>query len=163
MQAHAVREPGAAAGPPPEGVAIRPGTLDDLEALRPLLPVIWLHQRDSPAFTGYTLPDEDRSTKMPLLGNIAAGSPIEAVENREELDLEAALNDFVRHAMPLDSDVSVQFGQGIASLHGTVPSLTVAQAIEDLVLAHDGVQSVINGLSLAPVSKARAEESRPSA
>ncbi|HXV57858.1 MAG TPA: GNAT family N-acetyltransferase [Gaiellaceae bacterium] len=58
MQAHAVREPGAAAGPPPEGVAIRPGTLDDLEALRPLLPVIWLHQRDSPAFTGYTLPDE---------------------------------------------------------------------------------------------------------
>src|SRR3984885_11405506 len=34
------------------------------------------------------LPDEDRSTKLPLLGNIAAGSPIEAVENREELDLE---------------------------------------------------------------------------
>jgi len=35
------------------------------------------------------LPDEDRSTKLPLLGSIAAGSPIEAVENREELDLEA--------------------------------------------------------------------------
>src|SRR6476620_5513983 len=34
------------------------------------------------------LPDEDRSTKLPLLGTIAAGSPIEAVENREELDLE---------------------------------------------------------------------------
>ena len=34
------------------------------------------------------LPDEERSTKLPLLGNIAAGSPIEAVENREELDLE---------------------------------------------------------------------------
>ncbi len=34
------------------------------------------------------LPDENRSTKLPLLGNIAAGSPIEAVENREELDLE---------------------------------------------------------------------------
>src|SRR6201999_3979327 len=34
------------------------------------------------------LPDEDRSTKLPLLGSIAAGSPIEAVENREELDLE---------------------------------------------------------------------------
>lgn len=58
MQAHAVREPGAGAGPPPEGVTIRPGTLDDLEALRPLLPVIWLHQRASPAFTGYTLPAE---------------------------------------------------------------------------------------------------------
>src|SRR3954452_10541431 len=34
------------------------------------------------------LPDEERATKLPLLGNIAAGSPIEAVENREELDLE---------------------------------------------------------------------------
>ncbi len=34
------------------------------------------------------LPDEERSTKLPLLGNIAAGSPIEAIENRQELDLE---------------------------------------------------------------------------
>ena len=38
--------------------------------------------------TDEKLPDEERSTKLPLLGNIAAGSPIEAVENREELDLE---------------------------------------------------------------------------
>jgi repressor LexA len=35
------------------------------------------------------LPDESRATKLPLLGNIAAGSPIEAVENREEIDLES--------------------------------------------------------------------------
>ena len=35
------------------------------------------------------LPDENRGTKLPLLGNIAAGSPIEAVENREEIDLES--------------------------------------------------------------------------
>lgn len=34
------------------------------------------------------LPDEERPTKLPLLGAIAAGSPILAVENREELDLE---------------------------------------------------------------------------
>lgn len=34
------------------------------------------------------LPDENRATKLPMLGNIAAGSPIEAIENREELDLE---------------------------------------------------------------------------
>src|SRR3982751_1804209 len=34
------------------------------------------------------LPDENRNTKLPLLGTIAAGSPIEAIENREELDLE---------------------------------------------------------------------------
>lgn len=38
--------------------------------------------------TDERLPDENRSTKLPLLGNIAAGSPIEAIENREELDLE---------------------------------------------------------------------------
>ncbi|MEM8874739.1 MAG: transcriptional repressor LexA [Planctomycetota bacterium] len=38
--------------------------------------------------TDEKLPDENRPTKLPLLGNIAAGSPIEAVENREELDLE---------------------------------------------------------------------------
>src|SRR5882724_3914797 len=38
--------------------------------------------------TDEALPDEERSTKLPLLGNIAAGSPIEAIENREELDLE---------------------------------------------------------------------------
>jgi repressor LexA len=35
------------------------------------------------------LPDENRATKLPMLGNIAAGSPIEAIENREEIDLEA--------------------------------------------------------------------------
>ncbi len=34
------------------------------------------------------LPDEERGSKLPLVGSIAAGSPIEAVENREELDLE---------------------------------------------------------------------------
>lgn len=42
--------------------------------------------------TDERLPDENRPTKLPLLGNIAAGSPIEAVENREEIDLEALFN-----------------------------------------------------------------------
>src|ERR1700761_112745 len=28
------------------------------------------------------LPDEERTTKLPMLGTIAAGSPIEAIENR---------------------------------------------------------------------------------
>lgn len=35
------------------------------------------------------LPDEERHTKLPLVGSIAAGSPIEAVEDRQSLDLEA--------------------------------------------------------------------------
>lgn len=34
------------------------------------------------------LPDEQRNTRLPLVGSIAAGSPIEAVETREHLDLE---------------------------------------------------------------------------
>ena len=34
------------------------------------------------------LPDEERNTRLPLVGSIAAGSPIEAVETREHLDLE---------------------------------------------------------------------------
>lgn len=34
------------------------------------------------------LPDEDRPTRLPLVGSIAAGLPIEAVEDREHLDLE---------------------------------------------------------------------------
>lgn len=36
-----------------------------------------------------TLPDEERPTRLPLVGTIAAGQPIEAVEQREHLDLEA--------------------------------------------------------------------------
>src|SRR5260370_157968 len=43
------------------------------------------------------LPDEERATKLPLLGNIAAGSPIEAVENREELDPDSALCFYLLH------------------------------------------------------------------
>ena len=35
----------------------------------------------------YSFPDE-RSTRLPLVGTIAAGRPIEAVEDRESLDLE---------------------------------------------------------------------------
>src|SRR5436190_14481962 len=34
------------------------------------------------------LPDEERTSRLPLLGTIAAGSPIEAIETREEIDLE---------------------------------------------------------------------------
>ncbi|MAE60617.1 MAG: repressor LexA [Planctomycetaceae bacterium] len=34
------------------------------------------------------LPDEQRSTRLPLVGSIAAGVPIEAIEDREYLDLD---------------------------------------------------------------------------
>jgi repressor LexA len=47
------------------------------------------HKARSLEIVADVLPDEERATKLPLLGAIAAGSPIEAVENREELDLES--------------------------------------------------------------------------
>lgn len=37
---------------------------------------------------GLSLPDEERSTRLPLVGTIAAGCPIEAVEQRQYVDLE---------------------------------------------------------------------------
>jgi repressor LexA len=46
------------------------------------------HKARSLEIVADILPDEERPTKLPLLGAIAAGSPIEAVENREEIDLE---------------------------------------------------------------------------
>lgn len=46
------------------------------------------HKARSLEIVADVLPDEERPTKLPLLGAIAAGSPIEAVENREEIDLE---------------------------------------------------------------------------
>ena len=37
----------------------------------------------------FDLPDEQRTTRLPLVGAIAAGMPIDAVEDRQFLDLEA--------------------------------------------------------------------------
>lgn len=37
---------------------------------------------------GCQLPDEQRPTRLPLVGSIAAGLPIEAIEDRQYLDLE---------------------------------------------------------------------------
>ncbi len=64
------------------------------------------------------LPDESRSTRLPLVGSIAAGSPIDAVEDREFLDLEdlfanpAASGDvFVLHVRG-DSMIDQQISDG---------------------------------------------------
>jgi GNAT superfamily N-acetyltransferase len=59
MQAHGIRESGGEVAPAPGGVAIRRGTTDDLAGARPLLPLIWEHQRGSAAFTGMEIPSEE--------------------------------------------------------------------------------------------------------
>ena len=59
MQAHGIRASGGGARAAAAGVAIRRGRPDDLAEARPLLPLIWQHQRGSAAFTGMEIPSED--------------------------------------------------------------------------------------------------------
>ncbi|MCD6304201.1 MAG: transcriptional repressor LexA [Planctomycetes bacterium] len=40
----------------------------------------------------FTFPDEQQPTRLPLVGRIAAGEPIEAVEDRETIDIEQLLD-----------------------------------------------------------------------
>jgi GNAT superfamily N-acetyltransferase len=58
MQVDAIREPGGDGAPVPEGVIIRRGSLDDLDAIVDTqATLIWEHQRKAPVFTGITVPD----------------------------------------------------------------------------------------------------------
>jgi repressor LexA len=41
----------------------------------------------------FTFPDEESGAKIPMIGRIAAGSPIEAIEDTESLDLQAIFAD----------------------------------------------------------------------
>jgi len=64
------------------------------------------------------LPDETRHTRLPLVGTIAAGLPIEAVEQREHLDLESLFaspgknNDVFVLRVRGDSMIDEQIRQG---------------------------------------------------
>jgi osmotically-inducible protein OsmY len=51
-------------------------------------------------------------------------------------------------------DVSVLCRGGVASLRGSVPSRIASMAVEDLVLAHDGVRSVQNLLVVDAAARA---------
>ncbi len=61
-----------------------------------------------------------------------------------DYDVADALNAFVRNAT--GEDVAVEFGAGVASLSGRVSSEQARMALEDLVAAHEGVESVVNNL-----------------
>jgi len=87
---------------------------------------------------------------------------IKHIGNLDDMDIEDAINAFLRSALPLDDDVQVEFSQGAATIRGRVRSLTAARAIEDLVVAHDGVQYVINHLVIAP-AEIEVQETRPPA
>ena len=49
-------------------------------------------------------------------------------------------------AGPAAVDVRVEYHAGVVTIAGQVASATQRQAIEDLLLAHDGVESVVSEL-----------------
>jgi hypothetical protein len=70
-----------------------------------------------------------------------------------DYDVADALNAFARRVV--GDGVSVEFAAGVASLLGTVPSEQARLAIEDLIAAHEGVESVVNNLLVAADTPAR--------
>jgi osmotically-inducible protein OsmY len=68
----------------------------------------------------------------------------------DDLALTDAVTAFLRRIAC--ADVSIEVASGVASLHGNVTSQTARTAIEDLVMAHDGVRVVINHLVVAPAA-----------
>lgn len=82
------------------------------------------------------------------------------IGNEHDLDVAAALNAFVRSATR--DDVTVEFTSGVASISGWVSSQTALRAVEDLVLAHEGVLSVVNNLTVQPQSVPQEAQRQPS-
>jgi len=68
------------------------------------------------------------------------------IGNLDDTDLAEALNAFVRNAT--GEDVTTEFAAGVASLSGRVRSESARRAIEDLVMAHEGVLSVVNNITV---------------
>jgi osmotically-inducible protein OsmY len=69
---------------------------------------------------------------------------IKHIGNLDDHDIEEGLNDFLRGALGGEYTVSAEYAAGVATLRGIVPSETAARAAADLVLAFDGVDSVVN-------------------
>jgi osmotically-inducible protein OsmY len=66
------------------------------------------------------------------------------IGNMDDYDVADALTAFARHATA--EDVAVDFASGVASLRGHVASAKASRALEDLILAHEGVDIVVNNL-----------------
>jgi ribosomal protein S18 acetylase RimI-like enzyme len=56
MQAHGIQDSGAEEHPLPDGVSVRPGTIDDLRMTPALVTQIWDHHTGASTFTGLTVP-----------------------------------------------------------------------------------------------------------
>ena len=74
------------------------------------------------------------------------------IGNVNDYDVADALSAFARRVA--GDAVTVEFAAGAASLSGYVASEQARRALEDLIAAHEGVESVVNNLIVAP-SRAR--------
>lgn len=70
--------------------------------------------------------------------------------------LTQAIDAFVARASA--GDIRVECKDGVATLHGTVRSHSARTALEDLVLAHEGVRSVDNLLMVETSTAASARQ-----
>jgi osmotically-inducible protein OsmY len=75
------------------------------------------------------------------------------IGNVDDYDVAEALTAFARNAT--GEDVHVEFAAGAATISGRVASAQARRAIEDLIAAHEGVESVVNALLIVSESPAR--------
>jgi osmotically-inducible protein OsmY len=66
------------------------------------------------------------------------------IGNVNDYDVADALSAFARRIA--GDGVAVEFAAGVASLSGGVASEQTRRALEDLIAAHEGVESVVNSL-----------------
>ena len=72
------------------------------------------------------------------------------IGNVNDYDVADALNAFAHRTA--GDGVVVEFGAGVAMLSGSVASAEARRALEDLIAAHEGVESVVNNIVVAPAA-----------
>lgn len=75
------------------------------------------------------------------------------IGNVNDYDIAEALTAFARRVG--GDEVVVEFAAGVASISGRVASAQARLAIEDLIAAHEGVESVVNNLMIVTDAPAR--------
>jgi osmotically-inducible protein OsmY len=70
------------------------------------------------------------------------------IGNVNDYDVADALTAFARRVA--GDGVTVEFAAGAASLSGAVASAEARRALEDLIAAHEGIDSVVNNLAVTP-------------
>ena len=75
------------------------------------------------------------------------------IGNVNDYDVADALTAFARRTA--GDDVTIEFAAGAATITGRVASPQARRAIEDLIAAHEGVESVVNNLLVTAEASAR--------